>query len=177
MAGRDISASRRPERLAKESLRPYGGSQNTGDHTSAPPLPPLSAKQPGSIYRLPGGSGIAQGSLFAPLKKELLELLVSLAADLFDFEVDPWSTSLFGRLGDNCRYRFTSRDWFFCRIVFDIRAIESIEIRLWVQRRVSVHENTFQLRCASCQKQTSNLYFETFFHTVAMSAPRFSCRR
>ena len=28
MEGRDISASRRPERLAKESLRPYGGNQN-----------------------------------------------------------------------------------------------------------------------------------------------------
>jgi hypothetical protein len=103
---------------------------------------PPSSKQPGSIYRLPGRSGIAQRTLFAPLKKELLELLVSLAADLFDFEVAPWSTSLFGRLGDNCRYRFTSRDWFFCRIAFDIRAIESIEIRLWMQRRISVHTNT-----------------------------------
>ena len=76
------------------------------------------------------------------LKKELLELLVSLAADFFDFEVAPWPTSLFGRLGDNCRYRFTSGDWFFCRIVFDIRAIESFEIRLWMQRRISVHKNT-----------------------------------
>ena len=126
--------------MAKESLRPYGGSQKVGDHTSAPPFPHHLQKQPSSIYRLPGRSGIAQRNLF--LKKELLELLVSLAADLFDFEVAPWSTSLFGRLGDNCRYRFTSRDWFFCRIAFDIHAIESIEIRLWMQRRISVFVRT-----------------------------------
>jgi hypothetical protein len=68
------------------------------------------------------------------LKKELLELLVSLAAGLFDFEVDPRSTSLFGRFGDNSRYRFAGRDWFFRRIAFDIGAIETLEIRLRMQR-------------------------------------------
>ena len=74
--------------------------------------------------------------------KKLLELLVSLAADLFDFEVAPWPTSLCGRIGDDGRYRFAGRDWFFRGIAFDIRAIESIEIRLWMQRRLSVHKNT-----------------------------------
>jgi hypothetical protein len=64
--------------------------------------------------------------------KELLELLMSLAADLFDFEVAPRSTSLFGRMGNDGRYRFAGCDWFFRRIAFDIRTIESIEIRLWM---------------------------------------------
>jgi hypothetical protein len=44
------------------------------------------------------------------LKKELLALLVSLAADLFDFEVAPWSTSLFGRFGDNSRAQLAAAD-------------------------------------------------------------------
>jgi hypothetical protein len=67
---------------------------------------------------------------------------VSLAADLFDFELAPRSTSLFGRFGDNSRYRFAGRDWFFRRIAFDIGAIETLEIRLGMQRRISVHKNT-----------------------------------
>ena len=74
--------------------------------------------------------------------KELLELLMSLAADLFDFEIAPKSTSLFGRFSDNSRYRFAGRDWFFRRIAFDIGAIETLEIRLGMQRRISVHKNT-----------------------------------
>ena len=74
--------------------------------------------------------------------KKLLELLVSLAADLFDFEVAPWSTSFFGRFSDNSRYRFAGRDWFFCRIAFDIGAIETLEVGLGMQRRTSVHLNT-----------------------------------
>jgi len=61
------------------------------------------------------------------LKKELLELFVSLAADLFDFEVAPRSTSLFGGFGDNSRNRFPGRDWFFRCIAFDIGAIEMAE--------------------------------------------------
>ena len=61
--------------------------------------------------------------------KKLLELLVSLAADLFDFEVTPWPTSLCGRIGDDGRYRFAGSDWFFRSIAFDIGAIETIEIR------------------------------------------------
>jgi hypothetical protein len=39
--------------------------KTTGDQTSRN-LPPLSSKQPGIIYRLPGRSGIAQPTLFAP---------------------------------------------------------------------------------------------------------------
>ena len=127
--------------MAKESLRPYGGSQNAGDHTSAPSFPNYLQSNLAAYTGCQIEVELLSG-LYCPLKKELLELLVSLAADLFDFEVAPWSASFFGRLGDNCRYRFTSRDWFFCRIVFDIRAIESIEIRLWMQRRISVHTNT-----------------------------------
>jgi hypothetical protein len=66
------------------------------------------------------------------LNKKPLELLVSLAADLFDLEVAPWPASLFGRIGDNGRYRFTGHDWFFRRIAFDIGAIETVEIRQWM---------------------------------------------
>jgi hypothetical protein len=61
--------------------------------------------------------------------KKLLELLVSLAADLFDFEIGPWPARFYGRIGDNGRYRFAGRDWFFRSIAFDIGAIETIEIR------------------------------------------------
>jgi hypothetical protein len=32
-------------------------------------------------------------------------------------------------------------------------------------------------RRTDCQKQRPGMYFETFFHTGAISAPRFSCRR
>ena len=33
--------------------------------------------------------------------KKLLELLVSLAADLFDFEIGPWPARFYGRIGDD----------------------------------------------------------------------------
>ena len=66
--------------------------------------------------------------------KKLLELLVSLAADLFDFEVAPWPASLCGRIRDHGRYRFAGSDWFFRGIAFDMSAIEMIEIRQRMQR-------------------------------------------
>jgi hypothetical protein len=89
-----------------------------------------------------GYSLIAHATWQYFLTKELVELLVSLAADLFDFEVGPWPTSLCNRIGDNSRYRFAGRDWFFRCIAFDIGAIETVEIEPWMQRRISVHKNT-----------------------------------
>lgn len=74
--------------------------------------------------------------------KKLLEFLVSLAADLFDFEIAPWPTSLCGRLGDDGRYRFAGSDWFFRGIALDMSAIEMIEVRQRMQRSISVHKNT-----------------------------------
>ena len=65
--------------------------------------------------------------------KKLLELLVSLAADLFDFEIAPWPTRLCGRIGDDGRYRFAGSIWFFRGIAFDMSAIEMIEIQQRMQ--------------------------------------------
>ena len=88
---------------------------------------------------------------------------MSLAADLFDFEVAPRSTSLFDCFGDNSRYRFAGRYWFFRRIAFDIGAIETLEIRLGVQRRISVHKNTIWTSGIDCQNRICGFYFDTFF--------------
>jgi hypothetical protein len=87
------------------------------------------------------------------LKKELLELLVSLAADLFDLEVAPWSTRLFGRMGDNGRYRFASRDWFFRRIAFDIGAIETVEIRQKTEKGSQTRKLLNPLNFSNCAQQ------------------------
>ena len=77
--------------MAKESLRPYGGSQNTGDQTSAPPVPTIFKATWQHIPAARSKWNCSANSI-CPLNKELLELLVSLAADLFDFEVAPSGT-------------------------------------------------------------------------------------
>jgi len=46
-----------------------------------------------------------------------------------------WNDRLAGHFF--CRYRFAGRDWFFRRIAFDIGTIETVEIRLWMQRGVT----------------------------------------
>jgi hypothetical protein len=100
------------------------------------------------------------------LNKKPLELLVSLAADLFDLEVAPWPASLFGRIGDNGRYRFTGHDWFFRRIAFDIGAIETVEIRLWMQRRICVHMNINNPGQSVVKSRLTGMEFQPAFNLV-----------
>jgi hypothetical protein len=77
--------------LAKESLRPYGGSQNNRRSDFATPSPTIFKATWQHIPAARSKWNCSADSI-CPLNKELLELLVSLAADLFDFEVAPSGT-------------------------------------------------------------------------------------